>query len=407
MNEEHEFSLRLNSIIEAAIDGIITINSKGKMETVNHAVENLFQYSREEMIGRNVSMLMPEPDHSYHDSYISGYLKTKKAKVIGIGREVNGRKKDGSIFPFRLAVSQVLLNNRIIFTGIIHDLTAIKSAQSDLQRLNNRLEEKISERTDELESAINRLIKTNRKLEKSEDALTKALQSEKETNQLKTQFITTASHEFRTPLSTILSSASLISKYEEKEDQSKRQRHVDKIKNSVNHLTGILNDFLDLSKLEEGKVKLNPEAIDLKQIITNTFSELQGMIKPGQKLSLVSEEELVIHSDKKTVKNILFNLLSNAIKYSDEGPILVILQRHDNQIRIDIKDEGYGIPQADQKFLFERFFRASNSGNIQGTGLGLSIVKRYVDLLGASIEFDSQENVGTTFKITIPHSLNK
>jgi PAS domain S-box-containing protein len=405
MNESNEFSLRLNAIIEAAIDGIITINSKGIMESVSQAVVDLFQYAREEMIGKNVSMLMPEPDHSYHDRYINRYLNTKKAKIIGIGREVKGRKKDGTVFPFRLAVSQVVLNDRIIFTGIIHDLTAVKNAQNDLQRLNHRLEEKISERTDELESAINRLIKTNRKLEKSENALTKALESERETNQLKTQFITTASHEFRTPLSTILSSASLISKYEEKDQQSKRLRHVDKIKNSVNHLIGILNDFLDLSKLEEGKVTLNPEHIALEEIIKTTFSELQGMLKPGQKLRLVSDEEVMIHCDKKTLKNILFNLLSNAIKYSDEGLIQVILTNQNNKISIAIKDEGYGIPEADQKYLFERFFRASNAGNIQGTGLGLSIVKRYVNLLGGSIEVESQENTGTTFTIEIPYSL--
>jgi len=402
MNSGEDLSLRLKAIIETAIDGIITIDSLGIMQTTNNAVTKLFKYKKEEMIGNNVSMLMPEPYHSEHDGYLHSYVTTKKAKIIGTGREVKGRKKSGEVFPFRLAVSEVILSDRIIFTGIIHDLTDTKAAENKLKQLNDKLEDTIAERTNQLESAINRLIKTNRQLESSEVALTAALAVEKETNELKSRFVTTASHEFRTPLSTILSSASLISRYTETEQQIQRNRHIDKIKTSVNHLTGILNDFLDLSKLEEGKVAIHNEPIQIKVAIKDIFSELKGIVKPEQKLVLTCEKEIEFTSDKRTLKNILFNLLSNAIKYSDSGHITVDINELDQSLEIKIKDEGKGIPENEQKFLFERFFRASNAGNIQGTGLGLSIVKRYIDLLKGSISFKSEENLGTTFTVEIP-----
>ncbi|WP_235296412.1 PAS domain-containing sensor histidine kinase [Portibacter marinus] len=405
MKQDQEFVLRLNAIIETAIDGIITIDAQGIIETVNHAVSTLFQYSKEEMIGNNISMLMPEPDRSQHDRYISNYLSTKVAKIIGIGREVQGKKKDGTVFPFRLAVSEVILNDRIIFTGIVHDLSETKEAQEELRNLNNQLEHKIAERTDELEKAINRLIKTNRKLEKSEEALTEALQSEKQTNELKSRFITTASHEFRTPLSTILSSASLIGRYTTEDQQPQRLRHIEKIKNSVNHLTGILNDFLDLSKLEEGKINLQVEELPLNTIVRSIFSELDGMKKDGQKLVMEAPDDIKIITDKKTLRNTLFNLLSNAIKYSEQGSIVVTIKPLPEQIEISIKDDGMGIPVTEQDYLFERFFRASNVENIQGTGLGLSIVNRYIQLLKGSITFESKENVGTEFYIRLPHIL--
>lgn len=404
MNKQHDLSQRLNAIIEAAIDGIITIDGKGTMLTTNKSVTKLFEYHKDEMIGKNVSMLMPEPYHSSHDKYLDNYVTTRKAKIIGTGREVKGKKKDGTVFPFRLAVSEVILSDRIIFTGIIHDLTETKNAQRELQKLNNQLEDTVAARTNQLEAAINKLIKTNRQLETSEEALTIALKSEKETNELKSRFITIASHEFRTPLSTILSSAALISRYTESEQQLQRNRHIDKIKNSVNHLTGILNDFLDLSKLEEGKVVLKPENLVVVDLIDEIFIELNGILKPGQEFQIFGDKTVVITSDKKTLKNILFNLLSNAIKYSEEGIISVEISSDKQGTILKVKDKGVGIPEKEQKFLFQRFFRASNAENIQGTGLGLSIVKRYVDLLGGSIDFDSQENIGTTFTVVLPNS---
>jgi len=402
-SELKDLALRLKGIIDTAIDGIITIDAKGLIETVNNSAAKQFGYQLEELIGNNVKMLMPEPDKSEHDHYIQRYHDTKQPRIIGIGREVTGKRKDGSLFPFSLAVSEVILNDRIIFTGIVHDLTEVKQAQTKLSALNEELEDLVEMRTNELELVVNKLLKTNRLLEEKEKSLHYALSKERELSQLKSRFVSTASHEFRTPLATIMSSASLISKYKEFDQDVKREKHINRIKSAVSNLTGILNDFLSLSKIEEGKVEVNLSSIDITELCEEIEQELKALLKKGQDINHNSSPGLVIHSDRRILKNIIFNLVSNAIKYSPEDSTIscnILLQ--DQMCMIEIIDQGIGIPESEQKFLFERFFRASNVENIQGTGLGLNIVKRYVALLNGTIDFESRENKGTKFKIYLP-----
>ena len=410
--------LRLQAIIETAIDGIITIDETGSIETVNPAAARLFGYEPEELPGKNIRVLMPNPFRHQHDSYISRYMNTGEARIIGIGREVSGMRKDGSTFPLRLAVSEVLLENKRIFTGIIHDLSHVKEAEKKIQKLNEELEEKVIERTEELASVVNKLLNTNKKLQyeiaerksaesalrESTKEIQKSLEKEKELSELKSRFVSMASHEFRTPLSTILSSISLLSRYTESNQQDKREKHINRIKSAVRNLNGILNDFLSLSKLEEGKIENQPFEFDIQELCPEVIDEIQGMLKDNQ--TIIHEglgKPVLVKWDKRLVKNILFNLLSNAIKYSDEGKVIYLKERlKDDYLLIDIIDQGIGIPEADQPHLFTRFFRAANSMNIQGTGLGLNIVKRYIDLVGGSITFESQLNEGTTFTVCLP-----
>lgn len=398
-----EFVLRLKAVIETAIDGIITIDNMGLVETINPSAAKLFGYHPSEIIGNNIKMLMPEPYHSAHDGYLERYERTKEARIIGIGREVIGKKKGGDEFPFRLGVSEVILHDRIIYTGIIHDLSEIKKSQEDLKQLNARLELKVRQRTEELEDAVNSLLKVNKKLEKSETDLKGLLDKERELGELKSRFVSMASHEFRTPLSTIMSSASLIGKYVDEAQNDKRLKHVGRIKSAVSNLTGILNDFLSLSKIEEGKIEITPEIFDLKELCDQIILELKGLLKTNQKIEKkLLLDDCTIKTDKRILKNILFNLLSNAIKYSPESSTIVCQFLEENEhYTIRIIDEGIGIPDYDQKHLFQRFFRATNVENIQGTGLGLSIVKRYADLLDLQISFESIENEGTTFTLNI------
>lgn len=398
-----DIARRLEAIIEMAIDGIITIDSRGTVETMNQAAAKIFSYAPGEIIGRNIKVLMPEPDRGQHDQYLSNYLKTKKRTIIGVGREVKGKKKDGSLFPFRLAVSEVILNDRVIFTGVIHDLTEVKEAERKLIKANNELENKVEERTVDLEKAFNNLLETNQKLLHSELELKGALGKEKELNELKSRFVSMASHEFRTPLSTILSSASLISKYPETEQQGKREKHVNRIKSAVSNLTGILNDFLSLSKLEEGRVEVRKSRVVFQEICKEVIGEVEGILKTGQQIKLEGAKDISFETDPRILKNILFNILSNAIKYSkEEKTIRCLVKQVENELILTIVDQGIGIPKADQKFLFQRFFRASNVENIQGTGLGLNIVKRYVNLLGGKLDFESEEGAGTSIFIKIP-----
>lgn len=408
----------LTAIFEGAIDGIITINEQGIVDAVNPAAAALFGYDSSEIIGNNIKVLMPEPYHTEHDEYIDNYERTGIKKIIGIGRKVEGLRKDGTIFPFRLSVSEVWMDERRVYTGFIHDVSDLEAVQQQLFKLNEDLEEKVGERTEELSSAVNRLLTTNRQLEheivirqKAEEALRgqeqeirAAYEKEKELGELKSRFVSMASHEFRTPLSSILSSAGLIARYTLAEHQDKREKHVGRIKSAVANLTGILNDFLSLSKLEEGKVRLKLEEFSWQEFCQEIQDEIKGdYIKKSQKLLIRHEEDVKMYSDKRLIKNILFNLISNAIKYSPEGAgIYCTSSVEEDMLHFSIRDEGVGIPKADQAHMFTRFFRAENVTNIQGTGLGLTIVKRYVDLLGGRIRFESVENEGTTFFVELP-----
>ncbi len=405
--DNDNMALLLKSIIDTAIDGIITINDKGIIEQMNKSAADLFQYSQEEVLGKNVKMLMPDPYHSEHDGYLRNYHETRKPKIIGTGREVPGRKKNGTHFPFRLSVSEVILNNRVVYTGIVHDLTDVKEAEKRLLKLNETLEETVEQRTNELEEVVNELLSTNKKLVENEEELSIALQKEKDLGELKSRFVSMASHEFRTPLSTILSSASLIGKYTKEDQNEKREKHVNRIKSAVGNLTGILNDFLSLGKLEEGKVNVVKDPINIANLVDLVIDELAGLLKPNQAIQKQIDPNIeFIHTDKNILKNILFNLLSNAVKYS-EKLIICKIKLVNDLVEFQITDQGMGIPKEEQIYMFDRFFRASNVETIQGTGLGLNIVKQYTELLNGSIHFESEVNKGTTFFVNLPTHYEK
>lgn len=231
-----------------------------------------------------------------------------------------------------------------------------------------------------------------------------ALKKEQELNELKSRFISMASHEFRTPLSAILTSAILIGKQNGQGKEHKRERYLAQIEKNVNNLTVILNDFLSLSKLEEGKVVSSPTRFDLVAFSKNLVHETAfAGLKAMQSINLSSPEELFVHMDEKLLGLILNNLISNASKYSpEEGCIDFKILQKGESVALQISDKGIGIPLEEQKHLFSRFFRAKNAANIEGTGLGLNIAKRYIELMGGSIEFKSEINRGTTFSVELP-----
>lgn len=385
----------LEAIIENAIDGIITIDNRGIIESINPSASTLFGYSPDEVIGQNISVLMPEPDRSLHDVYIANYERTGQRKVIGIGREVRGQRKDGTTFPFRLAVSEVFYKDKKIFTGFVHDLSKEKEAEEQLRRHAQELEEKVRERTKDLISLVS-------ELEKAKADVSSSLEKEKELNQLKSRFVSMASHEFRTPLSSVQLSASLIDKYIERPDYQAVLKHTARIKGSVQLLNNILNDFLSLEKLEAGVVHVNKTTVNLVQIAEEIAEEMQLICKKDQHIvyqhtGLKGDFFL----DPHLLKNSIINLISNAVKYSGENTYIEFLTEIDGDTcTITVKDNGIGIPYEDQKNLFEPFFRAHNTGNIPGTGLGLNIVKRYVELMDGELTYWSAINQGAKFKLT-------
>jgi two-component system sensor kinase FixL len=385
----------LNAIIENAIDGIITIDSKGIIETINPAALHLFGYGVEEVVGQNISLLMPQPDKNQHQHYLEGYQQTGEKHIIGIGREVLGLRKDGITFPFRLAVSEVQYEDRKIYTGFIHDLTKQKEAEEKLKNYTESLEEKIEARTQDL-------VKTVTELGLAKEEVSLSLEREKELNQLKTRFVSMASHEFRTPLSSVQLSASLIEKYAQPFSNANISKHVNKIKNAVGNLTTILNDFLSLERLEAGKVELNNTSFNLVKFAEEITEEMQLIAKQNQNIIYQhTGAESEIFSDQNLLKNCIINLIANAIKYSGENTLIEFNTEITSEYYcITIKDNGIGIPETEQKYLFQPFFRAHNTGNISGTGLGLNIVQRYADLMNGRINFESTQNKGTQFTLS-------
>lgn len=403
------------AVLDTAVDGIITIDSIGYIINVNKSALALFGYNLSEIVGEKINVLMGIEHSTQHDLYISRFLQTRKAKIIGIGREVVGKKKNGMFFPFRLAVSEIILNDKILFTGIIHDLTDVHNAREELVTINKELDAKVVERTYEVEKVVNQLLSINKrlneeindrieiqnKLTEQEKRLLQSLDKEKELGDLKSKFVTIASHEFRTPLATILSSASLISRYQLEDQQVNRDKHIEKIKQAVNNLTGILNDFLSLSKLEENQIAIDRSPIDLRGLLEESIEELSIIQKEGQSILIqIKGNERLVLTDSRVYKNVIFNLVSNAIKYSD-ADINCNLEYNDNNVILTVEDKGIGISEADRKHVFARFFRASNVSNIQGTGLGLNIVGKYAELLGGEVKLESEEYKGTTVIFTL------
>ncbi len=388
----------LNAIIENAIDGIITIDERGLIEHLNPAALVLFGYEKGELVGQNISVLMPRPIRDQHDAHLQKYKETGQKNIIGMGREVIGLRKDGSTFPFRLGVSEVMFSDRKIFTGFIHDLTRQKEDEISIKSYTEELEQKIKERTQDLIKLVN-------ELKSAKEHVSALFEKEKELNQLKTRFVSMASHEFRTPLSSIQLSASLIDKYTSKHDVSSVEKHTNKIKNAINNLTTILNDFLSLEKLEAGKVYANPTWFDMISFAEEIAEEMQLISKQNQLIVYEHKGTTAqVFLDQNLLKNCIINLISNAIKYSGENTMIQFNSCvNDRELIIDVKDNGIGIPDVDQESLFEPFFRAHNTGDITGTGLGLNIVKRYVGLMNGTVSCQSSQNIGTTFSLVFKY----
>lgn len=405
----------LVSLFENATEGIILANGEGNIVLINPAAENMFVYKSAEITGKPIEVLIPDRFRPNHHHLREGFYEHPSNRVMGHNRDLFGKRKDGTELPVEVSLSHYRRNGELYVIAFIVDITRRKEIETNMIRqqkelqkvsseilmLNAELEAKVEERTLILKGALE-------KLEESQIELSEALNKEKQLSELKSRFVSMASHEFRTPLSTVLSSASLLSKYTDAGDQDKRDRHIDKIKNSVKQLNDILEDFLSLGKLDEGKVEANPVSFDLKELILETTDEMKGLLKKGQLINYGHDGETIGYSDNKLLKNILINLISNASKFSGEGAPITIRSSGNNGIAaISITDKGIGISKEDQEHLFSSFYRGANAINIQGTGLGLHIVKRYLDLLEGTIDLQSELNKGTTIHFTIPLNKNQ
>ncbi|MFN4233534.1 MAG: ATP-binding protein [Bacteroidia bacterium] len=387
----------LDALFKHATEGIIVTNTKGEIVMVNPKALEQFGYSEEkDLLGQKIEVLIPKRYERGHVKHRENFSKNPHSRPMGANIELYARRKDDSEFPVEVSLSHFTTDDDQYIMSFIVDITERVKQQESIKNLNIELERRVKERTEELAEAINRLAE-------SKQEVMQALERERELNELKSRFVTTASHEFRTPLGTILSSVSLISKYQNTEDQPKREKHIERIKSAVSNLTEILNDFLSLEKLEEGIIRNNPQPMHLEKFMKDIIDEMRAILKSGQtiKYQHIGEYEIIL--DCQLLKNVMLNLISNAIKYSPEDKEIHVKSEYANgSLKIDVVDQGIGIPEEDKPHMFQRFFRANNAGNIQGTGLGLNIVKKYIELMDGEISFDSELGKGTTFTVIIP-----
>ncbi len=376
LNEKLEHLLvSQRAILDNARVMLFALNNDGLIRFFNPEATKLTGYTEKEVVLKHNPTLFIDPLYiqMFRDSFYNEFgvifkdelemIREKAIRSMIDGCECQFVRKDGSYFPVSLTITPIYHKDKQIsgFMGVAVDLTDRKKAEINLLE---------------------------------------ALSKEKKLGDMKSRFVSLASHEFRTPLSTILSSAYLVEKYTETEDQPKRSKHLSRIINTVNNLTLLLNDFLSVGKIEDGRLAVHPTVFDVRVFMESLLSEIKPLFKKGQAVQYQHEGTPDFVLDTTLLKNILFNLLSNAIKFSPEDiPIVLKTNILNDQLNIQIADQGIGIPLEDQEHLMDRFYRATNAVNIPGTGLGLYIVSKYVESMGGSIFFQSQSDLGTTFNL--------
>lgn len=395
-------------------EGILVTDELGKIILVNKRVESIFGYNEDELINENVNLLLPKSiknklkiDHNSNLPFTNQIINLDQRNLYGI-------HKDGHKVPVIVGLNHFNLDGKIFVKAFISDITDYKMKEQLFRKLKVTLEEEVKLKNEELKRINKQLKEANKvliveiqnKIE-AEKKVKFALEREKELTKLKSNFLTLASHEFRTPLSGIMTSVTLIDKYSQNDNVYKISKHVDQIKAMVHHLNRILYDFLTLEQLNNNDVKLNKVKLNPFELINSILVDIKSLLKKDQKIKYnVNNSNKEICCDKKILIAVITNLLYNAIKYSSTNSLIELSTKiKPNQLIISIKDYGIGIPKDDQKHIFERFFRAHNALEIQGTGVGLNIIKGYVDNLGGSIKFKSKENIGTTFTVTLPFIL--
>ncbi len=360
IESEDRFQVLINSTKDLSI---FMIDKDGMILNWYEGAHTINGYTSDEAIGKHMSIFYTpeaiangEPEYNLQLAAAQGSFETEGWRV----------RKDGSLFWADVLITAIYNENGKVqgFTKVTRDFSLQKRVTDEVKNM---------------------------------------LQKEKNLNEMKSNFVSMASHEFRTPLSTVLSSVSLLEHYTTTETQDKRDKHIQRIKSSVGEMVTILEEFLSIEKIEEGKVQLKKETFNIKELTQQLYTKFSTALKKGQTIIYehIGKEEVFL--DVAFINHILNNLLSNAVKYSPEGSEVIFKTNvKENTITLKIQDHGIGIAPKDQEHLFERFFRGSNTGNIKGTGLGLHIVKRYIDLMQGSISLESDIGKGSIFTVILP-----
>lgn len=374
-------------LFTTAAEGLVVVDAEGAILMHNPRLNVMFGYGDGELRGSTIEALLPEAARERHVRHRAVYDHKPVQRSMGIGMDLWGKRKDGSVFPVEVSLNHFTVDGRRYVMGLVTDITLRHEAEQELQRTNQELEDRVERRTAELRAA--------------EHSVREALEKERELHALKSRFVAMASHEFRTPLSTIMSSVDLIGRYAP--GDGKVEKHVVRIRSKVREMTAMLNEFLSLERIEQGEVRVAPTEFDIVHHCIEQIEELRGLAKPGQSIDYDhGAGERSVTTDRAMLGHVITNLVTNAVKYSPEHTsIRLRTSIGGGRLRIAVEDHGMGIPAEDQQHLFDRFFRGSNAMTIQGTGLGLNIVKRYLDLLRGTISFTSIPG-HTVFKAELP-----
>ncbi|MCS6293669.1 MAG: PAS domain S-box protein [Nitrospira sp.] len=377
----------MRAILDHAADGIITIDERGTVTSFNPAAERIFGHTVADIINTNISRLMPEPHQSAHDGYLQHYRQTGQAKVIGKEVEVAGVKKDGTLFPIELAISEIRLADSRFFTGFVRDITARKKSEEALRIAAEHLESQ------------------NRELEHARDQALAAAQA-------KSAFLATMSHEIRTPMNAIIGMADLLLETTLTDEQN---NFVNRFSRAANSLLELINDILDFSKIESGHMELESIPFDLRELVETT-GELMAVRAQAKSLELIThmapDAPQFVTGDPTRLRQILINLLGNAIKFTERGEIILRVQPHaaspEGLLHFSVTDSGIGIPEDKLTTIFENFTQVDSSTTRKygGTGLGLSICRRLAELMGGHIWAESTFGAGCTMHVTVrlPHA---
>ncbi|MDA9342295.1 ATP-binding protein [Flavobacteriaceae bacterium] len=396
----------MNKSLKVESVGIILLDAQQHIIEANQSAERMFGYKIKELNQLHLQVLFSDANTIELENQLKVFLnqgvKEKKEKNLSI----YGMHKSKSMFPVELSLNVFKLCDKEYIMALVTDISTRKEQEEKLSKLNAKFEQKIILKTKELNETISQLEHENMLRVDAEKDINIAFRRERELNKLKTNFLSLVSHEFKTPLSGILTSIILLGKYNLAEQQEKRDKHIKIITDKVQYLNNILNDFLSLEKLETGNINYNLSTFKLGKVIKEVVSNANILLKEGQTIDYSdSIDEISLFQDEKIIELTLSNLINNAIKYSSENSVIAIRVRQDLEITtLEIIDDGIGIPKIDQKNIFNRYFRAENALLTEGTGIGLNISKTHIENLGGSINFESTENKGTTFTISIPNT---
>ncbi len=389
---------------EAVSEGIVVVNKDQIIVATNGSADEIFGYDTKELLGKSLNVLIPQKYHHSHKDHFEGFVAHSEKRNMGRGRDLFGVRKDGTEFPVEAGLNPFTIYDNDYVMALVIDITKRKEQERKIQELNTKLEQKIEERTEELHHTIKELKEEVKLRQEAEAKMKESLKKERDLNELKTKFLSLVSHEFKTPLGGILTSATLIGKYTKEEQQPKRDKHLDTIKNKVKYLDNILNDFLSIERLETGKVNYKFSHFPLSKVVNEVVYNANMLLKDGQRINYPSDiDDYMVEFDEKIIELVLSNLIHNAVKYSGENTVIDLQVSFENEmLTFRIIDQGIGIPEKEQQFIFKRYFRAENALLDQGTGIGLNIVKSHLENLGGSITFTSKEGQGSTFIVKIP-----